>query len=357
MTRPLRSRALRGSIGVLLVLLLGIPVACVLTVKPNEWHPDRGPVVPHDSFPADCSLCHTSGDWQELREDFEFHHEQETGMPLVGAHTDVECLLCHNDRGPVQAFANRGCGGCHGDPHQRRLGGDCESCHNQESWVPRGMIARHNRTRFPLVGAHAAAPCFRCHIGAEVGNFQRADTRCESCHLDDLARALNPDHAAQGWVLDCQRCHAPTTWRDARFAHTAGFPLTGTHGAIPCESCHIGGSFSSLPTDCAACHLDEYNATTDPDHVSAGFPMNCEACHNTVTWAGAGFSHPFFPVSGDHGGLDCTDCHPAGGNFAIFTCIDCHAHEQGETDDEHDEVGGYVYASSACLNCHPTGQE
>jgi hypothetical protein len=26
-------------------------------------------------------------------------------------------------------------------------------------------------------------------------------------------------------------------------------------------------------------------------------------------------------------------------------------------DDEHDDVGGYVYESTACYTCHPDGEE
>ena len=32
-------------------------------------------------------------------------------VALRGAHAQAGCLLCHNDRGPVQQFAARGCGG------------------------------------------------------------------------------------------------------------------------------------------------------------------------------------------------------------------------------------------------------
>lgn len=182
----------------------------------HGWWAGLGPVLPHDSFPADCRLCHVAENWHTLQPDFAYDHEAETGYPLDGAHDDARCLRCHNDRGPVQAFANQGCVGCHEDPHLASLGPSCTDCHRQESWQPFGQIERHNRTRFPLVGVHAATSCFRCHEGAEVGVFLPEDVRCVGCHGTDLAFAKNPDHQALGWVDDCQRCHVPTFWQAAQ---------------------------------------------------------------------------------------------------------------------------------------------
>ena len=60
-----------------------------------------------------------------------------------------------------------------------------------------------------------------------------------------------------------------------------------------------------------------------------------------------------------HGDLDrpCTDCHVVAGNFQIFECIECHEHNQSDMARKHDEVGGYVWESQACLECHPDGKE
>lgn len=469
-------------------------------VPPEGWWAGRGPVVPHDSFPADCSLCHQGQDWHTLRDDFEFDHAARTGVELVGRHAEAECLRCHNDRGPVSVFADRGCAGCHEDVHRGRLGKDCSNCHDPTSWVADEKVTLHNRTRFPLVGAHVAAPCWRCHEGARVGNFTAADDDCATCHRDDLARATSPDHVALGYVDDCERCHYPTSWTGSSFVH-ASFALTGSHVSTQCAQCHQGNVFAGTPTDCfschgaeyngapehlsgnyptdcrqchstvtwsgagfnhlgissgcdachltefqattspnhvaegypttceschasttswlgaafehagvtsgcsachlaefqattspshvaaglpttceschastttwlgatfdhtgitsgcSMCHLPEYQASTSPSHVAAGFPTSCESCHfSTSTWFGAQFDHStFFPLQGAHRLLDCTDCHTVPANFAAFSCIDCHEHRQSEMDDKHREVSGYVWQSSACVSCHPSG--
>jgi hypothetical protein len=372
----------------------------------------------------DCSVCHVSGDWHTIKDDFEFDHEKETGVPLNGAHAQASCLMCHNDRGDAGTFAARGCAGCHEDIHRGAMGQNCSDCHNEQSWRPQDSIAQHNRTRFPLVGAHAAAACFTCHEGAQVGNFEGLDVSCETCHQDDLARALNPDHAALNLTSDCQRCHVPTTWNAAAFAHPPSFPLVGGHGGIGCATCHGEGPYVALPTDCASCHLDDYQQTTDPNHALAGFGTNCEDCHTIYGWGGAEFNHPW-PLTGAHASASCSDCHEGGvysglstdcaschlqdyqqttdpnhalagfgtncqtchntsswegatfnhsfpitsGPHAGISCATCHTnpsapsefncitcHTEGQTGDDHSEVPAYVWSSPACYECHPNGR-
>ncbi len=389
-----------------IMLVLGI-LSCAISrdrVPVNGWWRSRGPVVPHDTFPADCTLCHAGGDWHTLREDFQFDHARETGYALEGAHSSAECLRCHNDRGPVAAFVARGCGGCHLDVHQGLAGKQCADCHEQADWRPRAEIANHQRTRFPLIGAHAATACFRCHPGAQLARFDHADTECLACHAGDLARANSPDHVAQGWTSSCDRCHIPTNRTGAGFNHSS-FPLTGAHTSAACSACHPTGIFGGTPQDCFSCHADDYNgaanpnhvalgistqcqdchststwqgalfnhtgivdgcanchqsdynATTNPPHAAAGFPNSCEDCHDTVDWNNGHFLHSFPINSGDHDNLQCQQCHTTPNNFQLFSCTHCHEHRQKEMDDKHQDVQNYVWQSPACYNCHPDGLE
>lgn len=205
----------------LLAWLLLMPVLGCVTQSPGDgslhrWWSGLGPVLPHDTFPADCNICHVGRKWNELRDEFAFDHERETGHALAGAHADARCLRCHNDRGPVAVFQARGCVGCHEDVHESTLGKNCAECHSESTWHNRGMLARHNRTRFPLTGAHVATACHRCHEGAWVGKFRPVDTNCVTCHTADLRRAINPPHIALGYTDRCDRCHIPTRWNQAR---------------------------------------------------------------------------------------------------------------------------------------------
>ncbi len=343
---------------ILLVLPVLIVAACIANVREvnndterHGWWEQRGPVVPHDDFPGDCTLCHEGDDWHTLREDFSFDHFRETGVELEGAHASAECLRCHNDRGPVEAFASRGCAGCHEDFHQGKLGNSCTDCHETIDWRVKEVIAIHDRTRFPLVGTHASAQCWRCHEGARDGVFTGASADCETCHQDDLARALMPDHAAQGFTSNCDDCHIPTTWGGAAFNHP-GFPLTGAHAAADCTSCHANNVFTGTPTDCFACHMPEYVATTNPGHQAAGFPTDCVVCHNTTAWQGAIFDHQSFPLTGAHVAADCSTCHANN----VFTgtptdCFACHMPEYVATTNPGHQAAGFP---TDCMVCHNT---
>ncbi len=381
-------------------------LTCLSTPKREKvqhaWDGARGPVVPHDSFPSDCSLCHVGEAWHKIKDSFQFDHEKETGVALRGAHQEAQCLRCHNDRGPVGIFSQKGCMGCHEDFHQGKLGSQCTDCHGEQNWNPIGQIAKHNLTRFPLTGSHAAVACFRCHPGSEVGNFSRTDTSCETCHQADLASATSPDHSALGWTTNCQDCHKPTTWRGQGFLHSQ-FPLTGAHSTTACTSCHTSGVFAGLSHDCYSCHASDYAGTTDPDHTaigisttcqnchntstwsganfshagissgcyschaseyntttspnhnSAGYPTSCEICHNTNSWSGAVFTHTFRITSGPHSAFSCQECHQVPSDYGVISCTHCHEHRQSEANSEHQDVNGYVWENSACISCHPTG--
>jgi hypothetical protein len=151
----------------------------------------------------------------------------------------------------------------------------------------------------------------------------------------------------------------PTGWQSARFDHPAAFPLALGHAGRQCSECHpTPNSFAGLAgAACSQCHLDDYNATTAPNHATAGFGVDCAQCHGTARWGGGSFNHLFPITNGPHGGLACATCHTTPGNYAAFSCIDCHVHRQSAMANEHDEVAGYVWASANCYQCHPTGRK
>ncbi|WP_455202000.1 hypothetical protein, partial [Kaarinaea lacus] len=60
---------------------------------------------------------------------------------------------------------------------------------------------------------------------------------------------------------------------------TTGFPLTGAHSLIDCESCHIGGLFDELPTRCDKCHDGVFSIGVSSNHIPV--TENCEVCHST----------------------------------------------------------------------------
>lgn len=145
---------------------------------------------------------------------------------------------------------------------------------------------------------------------------------------------------------------SPTASADPKrdFEHMrTGFPLTGAHERVPCESCHVGGLFEGTPRACRVCHTlgGRWEASAKPpNHVPSS--EQCGDCHLTVTWASARF---------DHAGIasGCSGCHngamaigkPANHVPSSNDCQTCHrtlAWTPARFD--HSQVGG------ACSTCH-----
>ena len=237
-------------------------------------------------------------------------------------------------------------------PHES-LRQACQECHQTNEWDI--IHFDHSRTEFPLSGKHRGVNCIHCH---QLADFSRAQSDCEYCHIDvhqgKLTYACDRCHSDRAWpVFDVYQVHASTS-----------FQILGAHGRLDCEICHqseIVGQFSGLKSDCYSCHAEIYEQTENPNHRDFGFGVQCENCHAMISWRPATFlDHDArFPISsGAHAGewQTCRDCHLDPMNFQIFSCINCHAHNQAGTTAEHDEVGGFIYESNACYRCHPTGR-
>jgi hypothetical protein len=236
------------------------------------------------------------------------------------------------------------------DPNHAQAGfpTTCDTCHSTSSWS--GALFDHGKTGWPLTGSHNALKCSQCHIN---GNYKLTNTACVTCHLTDYNNTNNPPHKAAGFPQQCELCHDTALWADGKFDHNqTKFPLTGAHKTVLCAQCHVNNNYTTLPTDCYGCHKKDYDGTNNPNHKSAGFPTTCLTCHNTNSWLGATFNHTWFPMK--HGGATtCSNCHTNSSNYAVFSCTICHAKNQ--TDQNHQGVPGYVYNSTNCYQCHPTG--
>lgn|GEM_PF-2373227 len=192
-------------------------------------------------------------------------------------------------------------------------------------------------------------------LGVRVDRRQRLNRR-RGVGQPEYDATTDPNHAAAGFPTACAQCHDTTVWSAGQFTHPATFPLTGGHAAPACADCHAGSVFAGTPTDCASCHLDDYNATTNPNHANSGFPTDCAQCHNATVWTDATFNHSFPINSGAHSNLDCIDCHVVPSATPAFECILCHTHSESRMGDTHSGVNNYQWVSTACLNCHPNGR-
>jgi len=263
-------------------------------------------------FPRDCSVCHSSAQWKGAV----FDHAARTRFALTGAHIQADCTSCH----VAGRFAGtpQSCDGCHLDDFNKTANPshvtsnfpkDCAQCHTTSQW--KGAKFDHALSRFPLTGAHVQAECAACHVN---GRFTGIPQACEGCHLASFESAREPNHALSGFPKDCAFCHTTVQWRGAQFDHSAKtrFPLTGAHVSLQCNLCHTNSTFSATPQNCDGCHMDAFNKTTAPSHVSAGFSRDCAMCHTTSQWKGVAFDHGTrtrFPLSGAHAAVKCEQCH------------------------------------------------
>ncbi len=319
---------------------------------------------PHgDDFRINCADCHNSGSWQVDYATINFDHSKQTGFELEGRHAEVNCMDCHQQLNFKGLEAN--CVSCHTDVHEMTVGDDCVRCHNSDSWLVFAIPEMHEQNGFPLMGAHVTLACVDCHKSDNNLAWQRIGNECIDCHREDYTATQNPNHLSSGFGTDCIQCHEPMSrdWGGDNFHYF--FPLTGGHDMLECMDCHQSTSYNQIEAVCASCHIEDYNNASQPNHISSGFPVECTLCHNTNPgWSPASFrSHDdnYFPIySGRHAGVwnSCAECHLNPSNFSSFSCIDCHEHSnENEMRDEHDDVGGFRFESTACYNCHPRGEE
>jgi hypothetical protein len=138
----------------------------------------------------ECRGCHGVHGWSPASFDAG-RHDQETRFRLEGAHAVVACVDCHlpSEAPPTFSVEGTDCAACHreGDPHgEQFIGRACNACHNTHSFdIPQ---FDHDRTRFPLDGAHEGAACPACHVaemnsaGTSIILYSPLAMECRDCH-------------------------------------------------------------------------------------------------------------------------------------------------------------------------------
>ena len=308
---------------------------------------------PHGKdFNLDCELCHQSSSWKIDLSKVKFDHSS-TKFELVGQHKAVKCRSCHVSL----EFSNveTDCISCHTDIHQGTVGKDCLRCHTPKSWMVEDINGLHQQGRFPLLGNHLTADCQQCHSRYTDLYFEPLDVDCISCHSNDYKSTQNPNHITAGFSTDCQDCHDITaaSWNTINVVHDF-FPLVGGHAIADCFACHEqSGNFIGLSPECISCHQNDFNNTTDPNHVQNNYPTDCTLCHTINGWSPANFDHntTAFPLTGRHVNVNCQDCHTLGYTGTPTDCYSCHKQDYESAQDPNHVAGGY---STNCTDCHTT---
>ncbi|MGZ6124425.1 MAG: cytochrome c3 family protein [Myxococcales bacterium] len=342
---------------------------------------------------ASCAKCHNETSWKPAPG---FSHAK-TSFPLLGKHARVDCAKCHESTSDARArkdaplpprsssylvfkpVAHASCTDCHKDPHEGRLGATCTSCHTPDDWRQvrgaTGARAFHDKTRYPLRGAHEGVACKSCHgpfPGIRAVFKGMRFEACTDCHVDAHVGQLGTPPPS------CERCHSIEAFRPAAYepAMHKGYPLQGGHAAVSCAACHkpdpslaaraaplrafiekrSRGDTISLtrfhpPGDirrCDSCHADPHRGQFVARVKQAG----CADCHQISSFADLRFDHSresAFPLTGAHQAAACGGCHFADASGTVrykplrADCASCHA-------DPH--AGQFV--ESRCEQCHQT---
>jgi hypothetical protein len=308
---------------------------------------------------AACATCHESGGWTRVQTG-RFDHER-TAYPLRGRHAAVPCDRCHVPGKPLR-LRHELCTDCHADAHLGQLAarpdhGRCEACHDVGGFVPvHFSVENHQRTAYPLAGAHLAVACTACHrlvagrepgaAGARLAASNRdqravrlhfASQRCADCHRDPHQGEVDR------WIKrgGCEVCHRVSSWHEVAFDHgQTKYPLAGGHAKPACKACHKKldpGTkrerirFPGLSQACGDCHQDPHRGQFARDGITA-----CDRCHSMDSLRAARFDHgrdTRFALKGAHARKACSVCHlpviEAGVSFVRYkplptACKDCH---------------------------------
>lgn len=307
-----------------------------------------------------CTTCHSPAGWNRGEKSAAFNHDK-TAYPLRGRHASVACEKCHAPGKPRQVKSAR-CTDCHADAHagqfaRRADQGRCEACHDVTAFSPaRFSLDDHQKTAYPLAGAHLAVACDACHRpgGAETtrpgvvrtaapgparnARFKFPSTRCVDCHKDPHRGETERLTKQEG----CEGCHRVDSWRQVSFDHgRTRFVLSGGHAKPACVACHTkieAGTprerlqMAGLTSSCQGCHKDPHLG----QFTRAGEASSCERCHTTDNVKASRFDHKrdsAYALDGAHLKLACTVCHRPerkdGVTFTRYkplpqTCKGCH---------------------------------
>jgi hypothetical protein len=328
------------------------PVAHAACMDCHKTDPHRGQFAARADR-GRCEACHTVMGWRPST--FTAAEHARTGFPLVRPHDRVECAKCHTPAGVQTQFKVRFalCTDCHADAHQGEFAAApwlnrCERCHAGATFKTANYtLDLHQKSRFPLTGAHMAVACDQCHkpaVGSKMARFRFAEPTCTTCH-EDVHRGQFAErmaaHTSSGKTAGCEACHSTRDWHDvSRFNHdTTQFALVGTHRAVACVECHhppnlertmMHVRFGDAATNCDGCHENPH-----AEQFGKQAPR-CESCHNTHKWRPSLFDHEktSFSLKGGHQDVACSACHvnkhSVDGVEVLFykptptQCADCH---------------------------------
>ncbi|MFI4866903.1 MAG: cytochrome c3 family protein [Steroidobacterales bacterium] len=332
--------------------------------------------------PNDCSLCHTTANWNSnALPAGHMPNPANTGCPVCHASAPADYSIATLAAIPVLHTGISGsCGLCHG-------GASALTWYN--NYTPKdGVLA-------PLhIPYLAGSDCSSCHAANYIaGGFGPTNmsaakhafvpTTCDTCHEAGLTFYLGastpalqgrpPDHLSSGIPQqvtgDCSGCHETTDWNSTalpagHMPNPGGQACTVCHIAVPnyATLASIAVLHTGITSGCAQCHgatsqLTFYNNNDNPKdgvltppHIPYLAGSDCSSCH-AANYVAGGFGptnmsaakHAFVPTT-------CDTCHEAGLGGSFYLGASTPA-LQGRPPDH---TTGQMVAPNDCSICHTT---
>jgi nitrate/TMAO reductase-like tetraheme cytochrome c subunit len=296
--------------------------------------------VHQNTLGKNCSSCHNQLKFVPAV----FFNHDKTKFKLTDSHTKVDCIKCHikeklNEKS-FQKFTGlqfSNCTPCHQDVHKGEFGINCVRCHNEESFKSISKNSfDHNKTNFPLEGAHARVLCADCHGKNILAKLKFS--KCTDCHKD----AHFGEFIISNQIRDCKNCHSIESFKVSLYAinehNKINFQLSGAHLAVDCKRCHFKEKlnqwhFKNIGLKCIDCHENVHGSELNNNFMP---DSNCTTCHSIDSWKVISFDHnkTEFKILGKHKTVSCGNCH-------------VHKTDTGMT--------SYQFASlknSDCISCH-----
>jgi len=272
--------------------------------------------VHKNQFGQNCIQCHSNESFVITTGIKNFDHTK-TKYKLEEKHISVDCKLCHKVNYTTTIKYEK-CTDCHVDYHKNQfvkneVSPDCSTCHNLSGFVNFSYtIEQHNKSVFPIQGAHTAIPCFECHKKTDKWSFKDVGKKCIDCHKDYHKDFISKKYYPED---NCLSCHNEKTWNEINFEHSkTNFKLLGAHATQTCKQCHFTENtdgtkqqkFINLSVICTTCHVDKHFQQFDKDGST-----DCTRCHENDKWKPIKFNHnsTLFKLDGKHINVLCVKCH------------------------------------------------
>ncbi len=334
--------------------------------------------------PNDCSLCHTTANWNSTA--LPAGH-----MPNPG---NQQCTVCHTAApsnyttlasiAVMHTGISSGCASCHGGstaltwynnytptdgvltpPHIPYIAGtDCGSCH-AATYVTGGFgpmnmnAAKHAFVTTACITCHEANASF--YMGAanptlqprpashlSSSNSQEVSGDCSGCHTTANwnTTVMPAGHMPNPGNQACAVCHTAISTTFASYATLASIPALHTGISSGCAQCHGASTQLTFYNN----NDNPKDGVLSPPHIPYLSGTDCSACHASNYVAG-GFGptnmsaakHAFVPTT-------CDTCHEAGLNFYLGASTPA---LQGRPND-HITSGNPQQVSGDCSGCHET---